>query len=256
MLTKNDLIEEFQTIGVEAGDSLLVHSSYKSFGGVEGGPQIVIDALLDVLGDEGTLIMPTFNFDFCTGEPWDARETPSHMGVITELVRKDPRSRRVFHPIYSFAIIGKQAEFLTRERYKSSYGRNSLFGKLRELDGKIMVIGLRYNDSMTFFHHVEELEGVDYRYLKTFTGMVTDEDGNTYEDSFQMLVRDIEKGVETMVDPMGALAEEAGVIAVRQVGQAKVSLMKANAIYDFTAREMRRDPKLLYRIASPDQPAN
>ncbi len=248
MLSKDTLIEEFRAIGVEAGDALLVHSSYNSFGGVEGGPQTVIDALLHVLGAEGTLIMPTFNFDFCKGEPWDVRETPSHMGIITELVRKDPRSRRVFHPIYSFAIIGAQAEFLTRERYKSSYERNSLFGRLRALDGKIMVVGLSYNDSMTFFHHVEELEGVDYRYLKTFTGLVTDEDGNTYEDSFQMLARDIEQGVETMVDPMGELAEERGLIKAWQIGEADVKLMKANEIYEFTAREMRVNPRLLYEI--------
>ena len=248
MLRKQNLIEEFQAIGVEAGDTWLVHSSYKSFGGVDGGPQTVIDALLNVLDAEGTLIMPAFNFDFCKGEPWNVNETPSHMGIITELVRKDPRSQRIFHPIYSFSIIGKQAEFLTGERYKSSYERDSLFGKLRQLDGKIMVIGLSYNDSMTFFHHVEELEGVDYRYLKTFTGMITDEQGNTYEDSFQMLVRDIDQGVETMVDPMGNLAEASGVIKHRQVGEAAVKLMMANEIYDFTAREMRRDPKLLYRV--------
>jgi len=247
MLTFDKLVDEFQAVSL-TGDTLLVHSSYKSFGGVDGGPQVVIDALLHALGDEGTLIMPTFNFGFCKGELWDVNETPSHMGIITELVRKDPRSRRVFHPIYSFSIIGKQAEFLTRDRYKSSYERNSLFGKLRELDGKIMVIGLSYNDSMTFFHHVEELEGVDYRYLKTFTGMVRDEDGNTNEDSFQMLVRDIDQGVETMVDPMGELAEEAGVIKSWTIGAAAVKLMKANDIYKFTVKEMKRDPRLLYEI--------
>ncbi len=248
MLTLDDLKREFQILGVESGDTLLVHSSYKSFGGVEGGPQTVIGALLDVLGEEGTLIMPTFNFDFCKGKPWDVRNTPSHMGILTELVRQDPRSKRVFHPIYSFAIIGKHADFLTRERYKSSYGANSVFAKLRQLDGKIMVIGLRYNDSMTFFHHVEEMEGVDYRYMKEFTGLVTDENGSTYEDTFTMLVRDIDRGVQTMVDPMGALLEEAGVIKVRKIGDAKVSLMKANEVYEFTAREMRRDPHLLYYI--------
>ncbi|MBC8506410.1 MAG: AAC(3) family N-acetyltransferase [Anaerolineales bacterium] len=248
MLSFEDLVSGFQAIGVESGDTLLVHSSYKSFGGVDGGPQTIIDALLKVLGDEGTLIMPAFNFDFCKGEPWDVSESPSHMGIITELVRKDPRSQRVFHPIYSFSIIGKQAEFLTKDRYKSSYERNSVFGKLCELDGKIMVIGLSYNDSMTFFHHVEELEGVDYRYLKTFTGMVTDENGNTYEDSFQMLVRDVEQGVETMVDPMGNLAEEKGIIKGRKIGEADVKLMKANDIYKFTAREMRKVPRLLYKI--------
>lgn len=250
MLTFDKLVNEFQAIGLEAGDTLLVHSSYKSFGGIDGGPQTIIDALTHVLGDEGTLIIPTFNFDFCKGQPWDVRETPSKMGIITELARKDPRSRRVFHPIYSFAILGRQADYLTKDRYKSSYERGSVFGKLRELDGKIMVIGLSYNDSMTFFHHVEELEGVDYRYLKTFTGMVTDEDGNTYEDSFQMLVRDIEQGVETMVDPMGELAEQAGIIKSHQIGEAAVRLMRANEIYEFTAREMRNNPRLLYEIKS------
>ncbi len=248
MLTLDTLIHEFQTLGVQPGDTLLVHSSYKALGGVEGGPQTVVDALIGAITPAGTLIMPTFNFDFPKGMPWDVRETPSRMGAITELARKDPRAKRVFHPIYSFAILGPQADYLTAERYQSSYGKNSVFGKLRELDGKIMVIGLSYNDSMTFFHHIEEMEGVDYRYMKSFTGQVTDWDGAVREETFTMLVRDIDRGVHTMVDPMGALMEKAGVITVRQIGEAKVSLMQANEVYAFTAREMRREPGLLYYL--------
>jgi aminoglycoside 3-N-acetyltransferase len=248
MIGKSELIEGFQNAGVAAGDTLLVHSSFKSLGGVEGGPQTVIDALLEVLSPEGTLIMPTFNFDFNQGKPWDVRKTRSKMGALTEVVRMDPRAKRVFHPFYSFAILGKHAEMLGSLRYKSAYERNSVFGKLRDLDGKIMVIGLSYNNSMTFFHHIEQMEGVDYRFLKQFTGEVTDENGNTYTDTFEMLVRDIDKGVMTMVDPMGALMEEAGVIKSRKIGDADVKLMKANEVYAFTAREMKRDPHLLYYI--------
>ena len=250
MLTLNDLVAGFRSLGVEAGDTMLVHSSYKSFGPVDGGPQTGIRALqlaLDTDGD-GTLIMPTFNFDFNKGQAWDVRTTPSKMGVLTEVVRQDPRAKRVFHPFYSFAILGKHAEMLGSLRYKSAYERNSVFGKLRDLDGKIMVIGLSYNDSMTFFHHIEQMEGVDYRFLKQFTGQVTDADGTTYTDTFEMLVRDIDKGVLTMVDPMGNLMEEQGVIKSTQIGEAAVKLMKANEAYAFTAREMRRDPHLLYRI--------
>lgn len=250
MLTLTDLVDGFRALGVEAGDTLLVHSSYKSFGPVDGGPQTVIRALEMALDTEhdGTLIMPTFNFDFNKGQAWDVRSTPSKMGVLTEIVRQDPRAKRVFHPFYSFAILGKHAEMLGGLRYKSAYERNSVFGKLRDLDGKIMVIGLSYNDSMTFFHHIEQMEGVDYRFLKQFTGQVTDLDGNTYTDTFEMLVRDIDQGVLTMVDPMGALMEERGVIKSAQIGEAAVKLMKANEAYAFTAREMRRDPHLLYRI--------
>ena len=248
MLSFDDLVAGFHELGVEPGDTLLVHSSYKSFGPVEGGPQTVVDALIAALGPQGTLIMPTFNFDFNKGQPWDVRSTPSQMGVLTELVRKDPRAKRVFHPIYSFAILGKHADTLGSLRYKSSYERNSVFGKLRDLDAKIMVVGLSYTNSMTFFHHIEQMEGVDYRFLKQFTGEVTDWDGTTRTDTFEMLVRDIDKGVITEVDPMGALMEQAGVIKVGRIGEAAVKLMKANDVYAFTAREMRRDPHLLYYI--------
>ena len=250
MLTFEQLVEGFRNLGVQQGDTLLVHSSYKSFGDVDGGPQTVIRALENALGTDknGTLIMPTFNFDFNKGTPWDVRSTPSKMGVLTELVRQDPRAKRVFHPFYSFAILGKHAEMLGSLRYKSAYERNSVFGKLRDLDGKIMVIGLSYNNSMTFFHHIEQMEGVDYRFLKQFTGEVTDENGNTYTDTFEMLVRDIDKGVMTMVDPMGALMEEAGVIKSAKIGEADVKLMKTNDVYAFTAREMKRNPHLLYYI--------
>ncbi len=248
MLTLEGLIDGFKKLGVEEGDVLLVHSSYKSFGEVDGGPQTVIRALEVALGADGTLIMPTFNFDFNKGVPWDVRKTRSKMGALTELVRMDPRAKRVFHPFYSFAVLGKQAEMLGSLRYKSAYERNSVFGKLRDLDGKIMVIGLSYTNSMTFFHHIEQMEGVDYRFLKQFTGEVTDENGNTYTDTFEMLVRDIDKGVITEVNPMGALMEQAGVIKSAKIGDADLKLMKANEVYEFTAREMKRDPFLLYYI--------
>jgi len=248
MLTFEKLVEGFRKLGVAEGDTLLVHSSYKSLGAVDGGPQIVVNALEAVLGEEGTLVMPAFNFDFNKGMPWDVRSTPSKMGVLTELVRNDPRSKRVFHPIYSFAILGKHAEMMGNLSYRSSYGADSVFAYLRKLDAKIIVIGLSYTNSMTFFHHIEEMEGVDYRYLKDFTGEVTDWNGTTRTETFQMLVRDLEKGVITEVNPMGELMEKAGIIKVGRIGEADVKLMKANDVYEFTAREMRRDPHLLYYI--------
>src|SRR5829696_8350860 len=124
MLTFEKLVDSFQKLGVEEGNTLLVHSSYKSLGAVDGGPQIVINALEAALGTEGTLIMPAFNFDFNKGVPWDVRSTRSKMGALTEVVRMDPRAKRVFHPFYSFAILGKHAEMLGDLRYKSAYERN------------------------------------------------------------------------------------------------------------------------------------
>jgi len=248
MLTLNELKKGFSDLGLQAGDIVLVHSSYKSLGPVEGGPQTVVDALLDVLAPAGTLIMPTFNFNFNQGEPWDVLKTPSHMGVLTEIVRLNAESRRVFHPFYSFAILGKLQDDLTRLRYKDSYGKDSIFMRLRELDAKIMIIGLSYTHSLTFMHHIEQMEGVDYRYIKAFTGMITDENGKTYEDTFTMLVRDIDRGVQTEVDPMGAVMEQRGIVKIRTIGMAQVKLMKANEVYNLVSQEMKKDPGLMYRI--------
>ena len=102
MLTFEQLVEGFRDLGVEEGDTLLVHSSYKSLGEVDGGPHTVIRALETALSTDknGTLIMPTFNFDFNKGVPWDVRKTRSKMGALTEVVRMDPRAKRVFHPFY------------------------------------------------------------------------------------------------------------------------------------------------------------
>ncbi len=252
MLEIEDLVVGFTKAGLAPGDTVLVHSSYKSFGGVNGGPQAVIDAFLAALGPEGTLIMPTFNFDFCKGEPWDIRHTPSRMGVLTEFVRRHPDSRRVFHPIYSFAVLGRRAAEFGDLQYRSSYGPRSVFARLRAIQGKIMIIGLSYNDSMTFFHHVEELEGVNYRYMKSFTGQVTDGAGRTTTETFSMLVRDLDQGVITAVDPMGALLENNGVVSVQNIGEAQVKLMSADQVYEETARAMKDNPHLLFQIAAPE----
>src|SRR5689334_14049282 len=98
MITKQYLTNEFRALGMQPGDTIFVHSAYSTLsraeGGVDGGPQTVVDAILETVGAEGTLIMPTFNYDFLRGTPWDIRTTPSQMGVLTELVRNDPRASR------------------------------------------------------------------------------------------------------------------------------------------------------------------
>ncbi len=170
MITKKFLMDEFRSLGVEAGDTIFVHSAYSSLGrapgGVEGGPQTVIDAILEIVGNNGTLIMPTFNYDFLKGIPWDIRSSPSQMGALTELVRQDPRAKRMFHPIYSMAAIGRHAEELAAHRSRDCFGETTIFKKFRDWDAKILIIGLAYSKSITFLHHCEQAAEVDYRFLK------------------------------------------------------------------------------------------
>ena len=250
MLDYKKLVAEFKRIGLEEKDVVFVHSSFKSFGGVEGGPQTVVDALIHILGNEGTLIVPRFNFDFSTHNmPWDIRTTPSQTGIISEFVRKDPRSFSVFHPIYSFSIIGKHAKELVKHRYKGSYSKDSIFHKLRILDAKILEIDRVYHGS-TMYHYVEEMVGVDYRYLKNFTGTVTDENGKSYEDTFNIHVLDWDRNFRTNVWTMRKILEEKGVMKIDRMGDATVWYMKAEDMYRVTADAIKKNPHILCKIIS------
>lgn len=94
---------------------------------------------------------------------------------------------------------------LVKSKLNSGYGEDSPFGLLRAMDGRIAVLDLPDQQSMTFYHHVEEMHQVDYRYHKTFTGAYTDANGTTEKRTYGLFVRDLDRGVLTYVDPAGEL---------------------------------------------------
>ena len=232
---------------MQLGDTILVHSSFKSFGRIDGGPQTVIDAILNTISSEGTLIVPTYNWDFCSGESFDINQTPSKCGIISELVRKNPKSRRVLHRIYSHSVIGKLKDEIGEMRYKSSFGKDSVFGKLRELHGKIMIIGLPFILSNTFGHHVEEVLGVDYRFLKEFHGKIIDENGKEYVDNFFMNVKPLDGTQETHFDDFEKLMDSEKITIIKKIGDSTVKLMDANQVFDRLTKEIIRNPSFMYK---------
>ncbi len=254
-VNKQKLVVSFRELGLSKGDVLLVHSAYKSFGGVEGGPQTVIDALLEVLGGEGTLVVPTFTFAFCeqfnnTGKGYfDLDNTPSETGILTEFVRKMPGAKRNLHPIHSFAAYGKLADELSSASDKSSFGKETVLAKLHKLDAKIMMIGVSYFDCMVFFRYVEQTEGTKYRYIKDFSGDII-VSGKKYQDTFNMNVRDLDRNVILNNDPMGEIIERMGLVNIIKIGPCTIKLLiSANAVYQAVAKEMKRNPKVFYATA-------
>lgn len=204
------LAQNWRKCGIQPGDTVLVHSSLKRTL-VEHGttPQAVMESFLEAAGPEGTVLFPLFNFDFTKGVPFDIRSTPSQMGALTEAARLYPGAVRSGHPIYSFAVIGPNAEKFNIDNF-SGYGADSPFGILRQLDGKIAVLDLADLNSQTFYHHIEEMHEVDYRFHKKFTAPYTDIRGETSQRTYGLFVRDVDRGVTTDVDPMGELLWQKG----------------------------------------------
>ncbi len=210
------LAKEWKDAGVREGDVLLMHSNiigtvkrYRELG-MRLTPQDILESFLSAVGPSGTLLFPLFNFDFANGIPFDIRNTPSHMGSLTEAARAHPLAVRTGHPFYSFAVIGSEAEKFREVNNFSGYGSDSPFAMLREMDGKIAILDLSDQDGVTFYHHVEEMYEVDYRYHKKFTGDYTDALGHTESRTYGLFVRDLVKGVLSHLDPAAEILWEKG----------------------------------------------
>lgn len=225
--------------GITEGDTLLLHSSIQRLMRTikrscrDSTVANVYDSFRLAVGPTGTLVFPLFNFDFNKGNPFDIRSTPSHMGVLTEFARNQPNTVRTGHPVYSFSVTGHLADRFRNVDNFSAYGKESPFGILRELDGKIGVLDLDDQNSMTFYHHVEEMYGVDYRYHKTFIAPYTDAQGSTREKTYGIFVRDLARGVRTHVNPTGEALWEKGLYHGKRPGEGHgLRTIRARAMYE------------------------
>lgn len=234
------LSDEWRKSGVQEGDLLLVHSNITRTirrylkSGIKISAQDILDSFLKAIGPSGTLLLPLFNFDFTKGVPFNFMTTPSHMGALTEAGRLHPLGIRTGHPIYSFVAIGRLSEAFKGVNNYSGYGNDSPFAILNDMDGKIAVLDLPDQHSMTFYHYIEEMHEVTYRYHKKFTSNYTDQLGNTELRTYGLFVRDIEEGVITHVDPAGELMWRNGLYSGHRPNEESgLRTISARKMYDF-----------------------
>jgi aminoglycoside 3-N-acetyltransferase len=166
------ILNGLRGLGISEGDTLLVHSSLKSLGTVEGGAATVISALLAALGKKGTLLMPALTYTSVNPENplFSSQNTPVCVGAISEYFRTLEGTVRSMHPTHSVCAYGYAARELTQDHFKDTtpVGANSPFSQLRRCGGKILMLGcgLRPNTSM---HGVEELVKSPYLFKEQKT---------------------------------------------------------------------------------------
>ncbi|RAP29323.1 hypothetical protein DID78_03820 [Candidatus Marinamargulisbacteria bacterium SCGC AG-343-D04] len=252
-----ELVSNWRQSGINESDTVLLHSSlkqtFKSFlrKGIKLSSHMILESFLKAVGPTGTLILPLFNFDFVKGVPFDIRTSPSQMGMLTEVGRQHPKAIRTGHPIYSFAVIGHNSDkFLGMDNY-SGYGKDSPFDMLKQLNGKIAVLGLTDQHSMTFYHYIEEMNQVSYRYMKEFSGEYTNFKGQCGIKNYGLFVRNLEKGVLTHVNPMGELLWENNIYSgYRPNSEIGLRVASSTDIYEFVSKIIQSGGAegLLYKI--------
>jgi aminoglycoside 3-N-acetyltransferase len=154
------LVDELKALGVREGGVLLVHTSFRAVGRVEGGPFGLIGALRRALGPNGTLVMPTMT----SGDTvFDPRSTPTEgMGITAELFWRRPGVLRSTHPGGSFAAEGLLAERICQAQPLSPpHGPDSPAGRVHDLGGQVLLLGVTHSEN-TMLHLAEAIARVPY----------------------------------------------------------------------------------------------
>jgi len=152
-VTKNDIIKVCKELGLKKTDTIIIHSSMKSFGYVEGGPTTVIEGFREYLS-EGTLCFPALrqkNFGNAYKD-WDINNTPSDVGFLSESFRKYPGVLRSDQETHSVTAIGVNAEYIT-SAHRGGKKRVCLYGdyafsytspwqRICDIGGKVVFIGV------------------------------------------------------------------------------------------------------------------
>ena len=155
MLSLRDIRETFGSIGIGSGDHVLVHSSLRRIGRIDGGADALLDALLQTVGPDGTVAVPTFSGIPENGACFHPAETPSHTGVFTEVVRQRPDAVRSLHPTHSVAAIGPRAAELTDGHLEAeTVGTGSPCHRIASAGGYVMLLGVTHTANTTI--HVGE----------------------------------------------------------------------------------------------------
>lgn len=252
------LIRDFKHCGLKAGDSVLVHSSFSKIGFVQGGPKTIIDALLQVIGPEGNLLMPSspnagYQLDYIRNlKAFDVANEPSKMGAITEYFRKIPGVKRSESPTEPVCCFGPKADWFTGGHLGelTPYTEKSPFARLAQVNGKILYIGVTLDNAGTSLH-VSEDAIPDFKYPvyypEIFETEVIRENGMRVAVSVK--VHNPEQSAKRKCDELLPLFKEKGVFMEQAVGQARTLVFDASKMLEVLIEEYKVKGVTMYTPA-------
>ena len=243
-LSRAELVGGFRAVGVKAGDVVLVHSAMRTFGHVDGGADAVVDALLEVVGAAGTLVVPTFTFAH------EAKDDPiidsvvdcSEMGRITEAARLRSDALRSLAYRHSFTAIGRRARVITEiDPALSAFDLRSSFGVMLGLGTQVLLLGVTYSSS-TSHHFAEFVCDVPYRNTIPLTRKVRQTDGSLTTQTmtdYQPQSYGGSRGPD--FNYLGKMLEERGSVGTTFIGNAAVRKFPLRDLIDLAQVEAAGD---------------
>ena len=259
--SSEDIVNALQKLGIMRGDMIYFSMGFGFLGQAEGVKsteelnQLFFDSIREVLGPEGTILVPTFSYTIgrsLASKPavFDPVNTKSETGPFTEFFRQQPGVSRSLDPMVSVSGIGLKFKELIADLPPTSYGADSIFDRLTKTNAKICNIGLGTN-WVPFLHHADWLSKVSYRHDKLFFGEIRD-GSKRYKQAWVYAVP-ISRSESTMHGRhLGQLAEDAGIWKWVALGRGRVYGASYKNLFDFTLENLKKDPWLTENAPSPE----
>ncbi|MBA4386832.1 MAG: hypothetical protein C0404_02555 [Verrucomicrobia bacterium] len=235
VITAAVLKAKLRRIGVRRNSVLMVHSSLSRFGYMQGGPPMVIDAILKTIGPGGTLVMPTHSNCVLGTPPYNPATSPSNTGALTEYFRKMPGVVRSPHPTHSVAALGPAAAELVEAHRpdRAPMARDGFWGKLYDRDGHVLLMcPIR---SSTIFHAGETWLGL---LQPPLLAHAMDGDGNRQVNVLPNGPWHVDHFEPTMARPLMSR----GIMKSAKLGESSIYFAPARAMAEISVEVNRRDP--------------
>lgn len=244
----SDIMNSFYEVGINSGDVIFIQSDLGKFGKLSDIKErteyakYFLDVCVEIVGKQGTVVLPTFTTSFCRTGFFDYYNSSSELNYLTELGRITKGFTRSDDPIFSVTSLGPHTEKLISNLSSYCLGKGSIFDRLHNINAKIVLLG--YMEGTTFVHHIEEQLKVPYRYDKVFRGKIKKGDLE-YEKSIVYNVRDLRRNSIISLQGLHKKAEKIGILRKTKLGMSHVVSMNAKDLFDFTADILKKNPYAL-----------
>lgn len=162
---KQQLKNQLESMGLKGDETILIHSSMKAIGAVDGGADTVLDVWMEYFKN-GLLLLPTHTWKTVNADNpvYNPYTTPSCVGLLTNMFMKRDGVIRSLHPTHSMSGYGKNAaEYLAGEEYNNTpCTPGGCYDRLKEVGGKVLLVGVGHERN-TYVHSVEEVLNVPNR---------------------------------------------------------------------------------------------
>lgn len=244
MYTKEMLKKDLELAGLKQTDAIMIHSSMKSIGPVDGGADTVIDALMEYFA-EGLLMLPTHTWaQMGSNHPlFDPEVEPACVGILPNIFRKRPGVVRSMHPTHSIAAYGPAAaEYVKGEEdLVTPCQPGGCWDRLRDVHAKILLLGVPHSKN-TFIHGVEEVLDVPERLTETKTKFQLKMPGGEVKDvevfrHYNPYTNDVSQYFVKLTDAFYGL----GAAKKVKFGDADCILCDAQKIFEVTEKVLKHN---------------